>query len=345
MTTALRALRRRTLWGESEMKKLISLLSALVLCAASLSVTAFCADPAVFPAMATNNTIVVSNSADEPDAHVVSPAVYKIDGANYFKLRDVAMLLNGSERQFAVAYDDAEKTVSITSGKPYEAVGGELTGTAAEHESAILTNNSVTIDGEIAAMTVYKIGGANYFRLRDLGRALDFHVGYDDETKTVFLSGARGYEEEDGSGKLPFEAQIIRTDGYHDGVIYPKVTLIDSAEELNRYYEENRALYDFSHKETVYADTTIGFADAIEMYDDAWFRDHQLILVLLEEGSGSVRHEVTGVRGGEMPEVTVTRLVPEVGTDDMAEWHILIGVDRLFEPGTEIHATVEERAV
>ena len=53
-------------------------------------------------AIATNNTIVVSNSTDQPDAHVVHPAVYKIEGENYFKLRDLAMLLKGSAKQFAV---------------------------------------------------------------------------------------------------------------------------------------------------------------------------------------------------------------------------------------------------
>ena len=298
--------------------------------------TVFCTDPAVFSAAATNNTIVVSSSVDRPDAHVVHPAVYKIEGANYFKLRDVAMLLNGSEKQFAVEYDDAEKTVSITSGKPYAAVGGELAGTAGENENAILTNNAVFIDGEIVTMTVYKIGGANYFKLRDLGKALDFHVGYDDGIKTVFISGARGYEEEKDPEAIPFEAQIIRTNGYQEGVTYPKVTLIDSAEDLNRYYEENRDLYDFSHKETVYSDTTIGFVDAIERYDDAWFRDHQLIVVLLEEGSGSVRHRVAEVNGGAAPAVSISRLVPEVGTDDMAQWHILIETARCFDPSPEI---------
>ena len=43
------------------------------------------------------------------------------------------------------------------------------------------------------------------------------------------------------------------------------------------------------------------------------------------------------------PEVTVTRLVPEVGTDDMAEWHILIGIDRNLEPGTEIAVSLITR--
>ena len=49
---------------------------------------------------------------------------------------------------------------------------------------------------ESVTLTVFKIDGANYFKLRDLGRALDFHVGYDNETKTVCISGAHGYAAE-----------------------------------------------------------------------------------------------------------------------------------------------------
>ena len=322
------------------MKKLLSFVLALAVCAALFIPVSAAGEESCeglpLSAAATNDTIAVSSSTDQPDAHLVRPAVYKIMGNNYFKLRDVAMILNGSGKQFAVDYDDAAKTVSIATGRRYAPIGGELTGAAAEIASARPTNNGIFIDEEAVTLTVFKINGANYFRLRDLGKALDFHVGYDEETKTVFISGARGYEEENSSEGLPFEARIIRTDGYHDGVKYPRVTLVNSAEELKRYYEENRALYDFSHKETVYSDTTIGFVDAIEGYDDAWFRDHQLIIVLLEEGSGSVRHNVTEVKGGNAPEVSVSRLVPEVGTDDMAEWHILIGVERVFEPETEI---------
>jgi len=180
------------------MRKRYSAILVLALCITLLFSTAATAkSEGTYSAMATNNTIVVSNSADAPDAHLVHPAVYKIEGANYFKLRDVAMLLNGSEKQFAVDYDDHAKTVSITSGKPYRAIGGELTGTAAASCSAIVSNNAISINGKSTDLTVFKIDGANYFKLRDLGKALDFHVGYDDETKTVYISGARGYETED----------------------------------------------------------------------------------------------------------------------------------------------------
>ena len=40
---------------------------------------------------------------------------------------------------------------------------------------------------------MYKIDGSNYFKLRDLGQALDFYVGYDPATG-VTISGDRGYE-------------------------------------------------------------------------------------------------------------------------------------------------------
>ncbi|MCR4904849.1 MAG: S-layer homology domain-containing protein [Clostridiales bacterium] len=139
---------------------------------------------------------------------------------------------------------------------------------------------------------------------------------------------------------ISWKAQYIRTNGYHDGVKYPSAVLIDSPDELTRYIEENKDLYDLGHKEKVYADTTIGFADAIEGYDAAWFRTHQLILVLLEEGSGSVRHEVTDVLPGPEPSVVITRKVPEVGTDDMAEWHILIEVERGWIAGTQIRVNL-----
>ena len=179
------------------MKKWYSAVLIIALCLSLLIPTPAAAQGEdTRPAMATNNAIVVSSGTDTPDAHLVHPAVYKIDGCNYFRLRDVALLLNGSGKQFAVEYDGASGSVMITTGKPYIAIGGELTGAAAESCSAAISRDIVQIDGDPVTFTVFKIDGANYFRLRDLGKALDFRVGYDDETKTVSISGARGYEEE-----------------------------------------------------------------------------------------------------------------------------------------------------
>ena len=69
-----------------------------------------------------------------------------------------------------------------------------------------------------------------------------------------------------------------------------------------------------------------------EFYDEDFFLDRSLIVVRLEEGSGSNRHEVTDVlldSGAYL--VQITRILPGpgyAGTCDMAEWHILIEIPK-----------------
>lgn len=125
---------------------------------------------------------------------------------------------------------------------------------------------------------------------------------------------------------IDFGAQYIRTDGYHEGVAYPVVKIIRSVRELNAYCEANKGEYDLARRDHVSSDMTIGFPDACGKYDGAYFEDHILIMVLLEEGSGSVRHKVQSVQMSDDGQcrIWIDRIVPEAGTCDMAEWHILI---------------------
>lgn len=111
-----------------------------------------------------------------------------------------------------------------------------------------------------------------------------------------------------------FNAQYLRTNGYQKDVAYPVVKIIRSVEELNEYYEANRDSYDMR-----------SFRDACEKYDEAYFRDRILVMVLVEAGSGSVRYQVTDAAlNGETLVVDIDVIAPEAGTCDMAEWHILI---------------------
>jgi len=126
-----------------------------------------------------------------------------------------------------------------------------------------------------------------------------------------------------------FAAQYIRTNPYCEDNDWPSVKVIRSVEELQQYYEDNKGMYDLERKEKVYADTTIGFLDACDQYDAEYFEKQDLIMVILEEGSGSIRHEVmvvesTEVNGQEGLLLKIDSKVPEICTDDMAEWHILI---------------------
>ena len=125
---------------------------------------------------------------------------------------------------------------------------------------------------------------------------------------------------------VDFVPQYIRTNGYHEDIEYPVVKIIRSVDELNAYYNENKEWYDLERNNKVYSDTTIGFLDACDKYDEAYFEDQILVMVLLEEGSGSIRHNVDNIKLGSDGKIyiSIRRDVPEVGTDDMAEWHILI---------------------
>ena len=119
------------------------------------------------------------------------PTAYKIDGNNYFKLRDVAAMLNGTSKQFSVGYDGS---VILTTGQPYQSVGGELSGPASGGQSASVSNNVVYINGVKAELTAYQIGGNNYFKLRDLGKALNFYVGWSQE-RGVYIETDKPYQD------------------------------------------------------------------------------------------------------------------------------------------------------
>ncbi len=154
-------------------------------------------------------------------------------------------------------------------------------------------------------------------------------VGKNNDTPvTVYTDGGLSDKTPmtDDIKECEFSAQYIRTNGYHDGVRYPVVTVIHSVDELNAYYEANKDKYSLERRtDTIYSDSSIGFLDACDKYDDKYFEDKILLLVLLEEGSGSIRHKVTRVATNEEAIVVdITTIVPEVGTCDMAEWHILI---------------------
>ena len=122
-----------------------------------------------------------------------------------------------------------------------------------------------------------------------------------------------------------FEAQYIRTDGYVEGAEYPQTKFIKSRSEIESYIEANKDIYDLSSRKSDSAPDAAGFADAVEKYTDQWFESHKLLIVLVEDGSGSTRFNVSQVSDRC---VQLYRISDMIGTCDMAEWHILIELDK-----------------
>ena len=72
-----------------------------------------------------------------------------------------------------------------------------------------------------------------------------------------------------------------------------------------------------------------GFTDGLAALDEAFFAEQSLLILYLEESSGSYRHRVDQVivEDGTVT-VTLTTLQPEIFTCDMAYWAILIPIDK-----------------
>jgi len=117
-------------------------------------------------------------------------------------------------------------------------------------------------------------------------------------------------------------AHYVRTDGYLSDGIYPAVTVFKSVGDVAGYYEANKDRFNLEGRGTrqPYEE---GFMDVAGDLDEAFFAGGGFaVAVALEEPSGSNRHRVKGV--GEDGTVTIRRMVAEVGTADMAEWHIIV---------------------
>lgn len=115
-------------------------------------------------------------------------AAYNIGGSNYFKLRDLAMLLTNTGAKFEVGYDAAANQITLTTGQSYTLAGAELAAGDTSSQLGSPLSSSVYIDGESVSLTGYNINGNNYFKLRDLGGALGFEVGWDEAARTVTVT-------------------------------------------------------------------------------------------------------------------------------------------------------------
>jgi hypothetical protein len=129
------------------------------------------------------------------DGTQISFDAYFINGNNYIKLRDFAKAVNGSEKQFEVTWVDADNAIHLTSRTPYTLVGGELVAGDGKAKDATPCSSKILQDGTEIALTAYKIGGNNYFKLRDLAKAFNIGVIWSDTTGTVEVDTSTGYTD------------------------------------------------------------------------------------------------------------------------------------------------------
>jgi len=114
---------------------------------------------------------------------------------------------------------------------------------------------------------------------------------------------------------------------WHENMAAPSATVITAPDSLALYLDEIRSPYDNGAEDIV-------FEGVLETYPAEFFADRSLLLVLLEENSGSIAHEILSVSPDA---VTIRRVVPEVGTCDMAGWLLVVELDEVLDDGSVLN--------
>ena len=135
----------------------------------------------------TASTVVVNGKA-------LPFGAYKINGSNYIKLRDVAVMLSGTDKQFNVYWDSQKNAIYLTSKTAYTSVGDEMkSSTNNAMVSAFSAVPVMYLDKREIGLSAYKIGNNNYFKLRELASLFNFSVVWNSGTNTISIDLKAGY--------------------------------------------------------------------------------------------------------------------------------------------------------
>lgn len=123
------------------------------------------------------------------DGKTIDLDAYNIEDNNYFKLRDIAMMLNKTGKKFNVEWDGNKNAILLVPKKEYNVVGGELTVSSVENtKSASLTNSDIYLNENEIELKAYNIDNNNYFKLRDIAEYIGFEVDWDATANSILIN-------------------------------------------------------------------------------------------------------------------------------------------------------------
>lgn len=127
---------------------------------------------------------------------------------------------------------------------------------------------------------------------------------------------------------LDFEAFYIHTNQASPCDTYP-------AEHLIRTFDELLNFCNSRYQEQI---TFEGINNYVYRYDESFFYENSLIVLMIEECSGSIRHNVVSVSmyHNNVVDVELERIVPEIDTDDLEFWYIIVQINAVLPEDTYI---------
>ncbi|MGE5677340.1 MAG: hypothetical protein ACM3ZR_04710, partial [Pseudomonadota bacterium] len=114
--------------------------------------------------------------------------------STYVKLRDIAYALKDTDAKFEVAWEN--QAITLRPGEDYSIDGSEMKSFFSGTQKAKAVSSKIFIDGtpialEGITLTDSNGGSFNYFKLRDLGKAMNFNVTWDGKQINIESSTGR----------------------------------------------------------------------------------------------------------------------------------------------------------
>lgn len=120
------------------------------------------------------------------DGNYVNVSGFNINGSNYYKIRDVALILRGTQSKFEVSWNEYLGKIEIKTGTKYTAIGTEL-----EHVKFYNTitpvKGNLSVNGKDVYFDAYNIDGNTYFKVRDIGDMVGYTTGWDAENAIILI--------------------------------------------------------------------------------------------------------------------------------------------------------------
>ncbi len=110
---------------------------------------------------------------------------YTVNDSNYFKVRDIAMLLTNTSASFNVSWDSKLNAIMIDTHTKYIPIGGELSSYVDQNMDVVENSTPIYVDGRQTAITAYNINGSSYFKIRDIADATGLEFLWDGGSLTI----------------------------------------------------------------------------------------------------------------------------------------------------------------
>ena len=134
-----------------------------------------------------NISATVSDAKVLVNGEETSVKGYNVNNTNYFKIRDIAMILRSTSAKFNIEYLSDDNAIDIVPGADYVSNGTELVDDAAGAIEAVENDMPIYVNGRSTAITAYNINGSAYFKIRDIADAVGFEVQWDGDAQSINL--------------------------------------------------------------------------------------------------------------------------------------------------------------